>query len=535
MKASDCMIKCLENEWVEYIFGIPGEENLDLLQSLSHSTIRLILTRNEQTAVFMAATYGRLTGKAGVALATLGPGATNMLTGVAHAQLGAMPVIVITGQKPIKSSKQWLFQIIDVWAMMTPITKRSTSIIHGSRIPTIVRQAFKTAEAERPGVVHIELAEDIAGEEINDSHKPLMIFPIRRPQIDEKMLQQLVHLMCQAQCPMFLIGAGANRKRITKYLTKLIQKTGIPFLTSQMGKWVIDESLPQYIGTASLSSQDYIHDITRQADLIVAIGYDPIEKPAMFLDYSFQKLIHINFFQAVTDEVYQPSLEVIWDIANTCRQLFESDLDSTYRDYTSIIPQIQNLHRKIAQQDDSNISVMWPHKLVRDLRSVLWPDDILTLDNWLYKLWIARNYPAYKPNTVLLDNALATMGAWYSIAMTAKLLHPWVHVVSVVWDWGLMMNLWDLETIVRLWLDIVIVIIHDNAYGMIKWKQQAMKFNDFGLDFHNPDFVLLAQSMWATGIHLTDPQNFSSILKQAVDTPGLVIIDVPFIYPSQIA
>ena len=534
MKSSDCLVQCLENEWVEYIFGVPGEENLDVLESLRSSTIRLILTRNEQTAVFMAATYGRLTGKSGVAIATLGPGATNMLTWVAHAQLGAMPVIVITGQKPIKTSKQWLFQIVDISAMMKPITKRSTSIADGSRIPTTIRQAFKLSQAERPGVVHIELAEDIAGEKISDIYKPLVIQDPRRPVIDEKMFHQLVSTIKSSKYPLILIWSGANRKRITKYLTKLIKKTHIPFFTSQMGKGVVDESLPYCIGTASLTNKDHIHQVTSQADLIIAIGYDPIEKPAMFVDYNHQKLIHVNFFPAIIDEIYQPYLEAIGDIANTCRQLFESDLESSMRHYDHIEEDIQNIRQLVYQTQDADQIIMWPHQLARDLRSLLGPEDILTLDNGLYKLWLARNYPAYHPNTILLDNTLATMGAWYSIAMMAKILYPDRKVVAVVGDGGLIMNLGDLETIVRLNLNLTIIILNDSAYGMIKWKQQAMEFENYGLDFGNPDFVMLAQSFWAQGILIKDKHNFKNIVKQSLDSPGLTLIELPFLYPSAI-
>jgi acetolactate synthase-1/2/3 large subunit len=534
MKSSDCFVACLEKEWVQYIFGVPWEENLDLIESLYTSSIKLIVTRNEQTAVFMAATYGRLTWKPWVALATLWPGATNMLTGVAHAQLGAMPLIIITWQKPIKTSKQWLFQIINVSAMMTPITKRSTSIVHGSKIPTIVRQAFKLAEEERPWAVHIELPEDIAAEEINEQILPLEVKHIRRPQIDQKMLQQLVQLIKSATYPLILIWAGANRKRITKYLSKFIDKTKILFFTSQMGKWVVDESSKQYIWTAALSSKDYIHTITGKADLIIAIGYDPIEKPAMFIDYSRQKLIHINFFAATIDEIYQPYLEVVWDIANTCRQLFESELDESMRSFTPITNQIKSFHQLIYHWKDEDLTCMWPHQLVYDLRRVLQKEDILTLDNGLYKLRITRNYRAYGPNTILLDNALATMGAWYSMGMMSKILYPNSKIVTVVGDWWLLMNLGDLETIIRLKLDMVIIILNDDSYGMIKRKQKIMWFQDFGLDFTNPNFVKLAESFGAKGIRIENKDKFAEILQQSMQSTGLTVIDVPFIYPIDI-
>lgn len=536
MKASDLFIKCLEHEWVEYIFGVPGEENLDFVESLRGSNIRLIVTRNEQTAVFMAATYGRLTGKAGVALATLGPGATNMVTGIAHAQLGGMPLIVITWQKPIKKSKQWRFQIIDVVDMMRPITKWSTTIQHGNRIPSIVRQAFKLAEDERPGAVHIELAEDIAAEEVNDTQ----LIPrdkIRRPQIDAKTLDILVDKLSKAKHPMILIWSWANRKRITKYLTKFIQKTNIPFFTSQMGKWVVDESLPQYIWTAALTSGDYIHDVIKQADLILVVWYDIIEKPThYYIQNPDTQVIHINFTVAQVDDIYMPQLEIVWDIANTFRQLYESKLDSFMRDFNGIYDDIDMIHKKISdhitiEKDEDKLMPRW---LAVWLRSILDKEDILALDNGLYKVRLARNYPAYSPNTILLDNALATMGAWYSVGMMAKILYPDKKVVCVTWDGGFMMNLGDLETAVRLWLDLVIIILNDYAYGMIKWKQRNMWYADFGLDLTNPDFVKLAESFGAIWHKVTNKTQFIPVMQDAISAGGVHIVDVDFVYPDDV-
>lgn len=536
MKASDLFIKCLEHEWVEYIFWVPGEENLDLVESLRKSNIKLIVTRNEQTAVFMAATYGRLTGKAGVALATLWPGATNMVTGIAHAQLGGMPIIVITWQKPIKKSKQWRFQIIDIVDMMRPITKWATTVSHGDKMPAIIRQAFKLAEDERPGAVHIELAEDIAWEDVTDvllAHKE----KIRRPQIDTKALDILVDKLTQARHPMILIWSWANRKRITKYLTKFIQKTNIPFFTSQMGKWVVDESLPQYIWTAALTSGDYIHDVIKQADLILVVWYDIIEKPThYYIQNPDTQVIHINFTVAQVDDIYMPQMEVVGDIANTFRQLYESKLDKSMRDFTSIYNDIDRIHKKISdnynlEKDEDKLMPRW---LAIWLREVLDKEDILALDNGLYKVRLARNYPAYSPNTILLDNALATMWAWYSVGMMAKILNPDKKVVCVVWDGWFMMNLWDIETAIRLSLDLVIIILNDSAYGMIKWKQKGMWLADFWLDLTNPDFVKLAESFGAIGHKVTDKNQFVPVLQSAIWSKWVHIIDVDFVYPDEV-
>lgn len=537
MKASDLFVRCLENEGVEYIYGVPGEENLDFVESLRNSSIKLIVTRNEQTAVFMAATYGRLTGKAGVALATLGPGATNMVTGVAHAQLWGMPVIVITGQKPIKKSKQGRFQILDVVAMMRPLTKWATSIPNGNRIPALVRQAFKLAEDEKPGAVHIELAEDIAAEEVDNAITIIPRDKIRRPQIDSKMLQILVDRIRHAKTPMILVWSGANRKRITNYLTKFIQKTNIPFFTSQMGKWVVDESLPQYIGTAALTAHDYIHPIIDKADLLIVVGYDIVEKPTNYRHSNPDtQIVHMNFTTAEVDDIYMPQLEVIWDIANTLWQLHESDLDASMWDFSEIYDAVAHMREQFVLSDKKEESspVMMPRTLARLLRWMLEAEDIVALDNGFYKVWIARNYPAYAPNTVLLDNALATMGAGYSVWMVAKMLNPDKKVVCIVWDGGLVMNLGDIETAVRLQLDMVIIVLNDHAYGMIKRKQKAMWFDDYGLDLQNPDFVTLAESFWAYGHRVLQKNQFAWVMHEALHTKWIHIIDVMFCYPDTV-
>jgi len=537
MKASDLFIKSLENEGVEYIYWVPWEENLDLLESIRKSNnIKLILTRNEQTAVFMAATYGRLTWKAGVAIATLWPWATNMVTWVAYAQLWWMPVIIITWQKPIKKSKQWQFQIIDVVSMMKPVTKSANVIISWNRIPSMIRNAFKIAESEKPGAVHLELPEDIAWEWVEEWYKPMNIEKIRRPIADEKMIKDLVIKLEKAKTPIVLIWSWANRKRITKYLSKFITTNNIPFFSSQMWKWVLDERLDQYLWTAALTENDYIHEAIAEADLILSVWYDVVEKPTSIIWINWTETIHINFYNAVIDDVYFPSLEVVWDIANVFWQLTESKINNKNWDFSKIYEINKKNHILI----NSNISlekeekVMFPRRLTNELRSSLWSDDILALDNWLYKVWIARNYPAYKPNTLLLDNALATMWAWFSSAMSAKMINPNKNVVCVTWDWWLVMNLWDLETAVRLNLDITIIILNNSSYWMIKWKQEWAWFWDYGLDFWNPDFIKLAESFWAKWYSVINPDEFKETLDKTLKEKWLKIIDLAFDYPLEI-
>ncbi len=536
MKASDLFVKSLENEWVEYIFWVPWEENLDLLESIRQSdNIKLILTRNEQTAVFMAANYGRFTGKTWVALATLWPWATNMVTWVAYAQLWWMPVLLITGQKPIRKSKQGQFQIIDVVAMMKPITKSSHTIVSGSRIPSQIRNAFKVAESEKPWAVHLELPEDIASEWVQEWFSPLNIEKIRRPIVDDKTIEILKQKLEKAKSPVILVWAWANRKRITKYLTKFIQDNNIPFFCSQMWKWVVDERISQYLWTAALTENDYIHDAIKKSDLILSIGYDVVEKPTSIIGINGVDTIHINFYHAVIDDVYFPWLEVVWDIANILWQLTEIKLDNNHWDFSEIYSINESNKKKI----EENLSletenIMFPRKLSNDLREVLWDEDILALDNWLYKVWLARNYPAYAPNTILLDNALATMWAWLSTAMSAKMINPDKNVVCVTGDGWLVMNLWDLETAVRLNLDITIVVLNNSSYGMIKWKQEWAWFGDYWLDFGNPDFIKLAESFWAKWYSVVDKKDFKKVLEKTLSEKGIKIIDLAFDYPLNI-
>ncbi|MCP4523646.1 MAG: acetolactate synthase large subunit [Candidatus Gracilibacteria bacterium] len=535
MKTSDLFIKILEQKGVKTIYGVPGEENLDLLESIGKSNIELVITRNEQTAVFMAATYGRFTGEPGVALATLGPGATNMMTGVAYAQLGGMPLIVITGQKPQNQSKQGAFQIIDVVSMMKPVTKLSMSIVNGSRVPYILENAFKTATSEKPGAVCLELPEDIAGEEVAEEYAivDLKTKKQRRPVIDRKGVSILIEELEKAKSPIILIGSGANRKRVSKYLTQFIEKYNVPFFSSQMGKGVVDENLPQCLGTAALTSGDYIHDAIAKSDLILSIGYDNVEKPTDILGINGIPVININFVESHYDYVYSPYFDLIGDIGNLFWHLCDEKIDETweYDDIYKINRENQkNIINNILKEVD--FPYMMPRGLVQDLQKTLNNKDILTLDNGLYKVWIARNYKASYANTVLLDNALATMGAGYASAMEAKRLNPDQNVVCVTGDGGLVMNLGDLETAVRLKLDITIVVLNNASYGMIKWKQKNAGFSDFGLDFNNPDFVQLAESFGAKGYKVEKKEDFKPLLQKTFTQPGIKIIDLDFDYPE---
>ncbi len=528
MKASDLLVRSLENEGVEYIFGIPGEENLDFLESLRESKIKLVLTRHEQAAGFIAATFGRLTGKVGVCLSTLGPGVTNFVTASAYAQLGAMPIMMISGQKPIKKSKQGRFQIIDVVEMMRPLTKYTKQVVHGNSIPQIVREAVRLSQEERPGAVHIELPEDIAAEQC--STELFEIFHPRRPHPDALAIEKAVNMIREAKMPLLLIGAGANRNRTSGALRNLIDRTGIYFFNTQMGKGVVDERHPSFLGTAALSSEDYLHYAIDKADLIINVGHDVIEKPPFFMEKGGARVIHVNYFSASLDEVYFPQLDVVGDIASSIEALSARLEKLDHWDFSyfeRVREQVEfHIHEK---SEDSRFPVI-PQHLVAEVRRIMPDNGIIALDNGVYKIWFARNYKAYCPNTVLLDNALATMGAGFPSAIAAKIVHPKRKVMAICGDGGFMMNSQELETAVRLKLDLVIVILRDNAYGMIKWKQAGMGFQNFGLDYGNPDFVKYAEAYGAQGHRVGSMDQLSALLRDCLDSSGVHLVEVPVDY-----
>ena len=527
MKTSDLLIKALENEGVRYIYGIPGEENLDVLDSLSRSSIELVLTRHEQAAGFMAATYGRLTGDPGVCLSTLGPGATNFVTAAAYAQLGGMPMVMLAGQKPINSSKQGRFQIVDVVNLMRPTTKYSEQIVKGKLTPSMVREAFRLAGQERPGAAYLELPEDIADEDADAS-----IFDVvdhRRPCASGRSIEEAVEMIRAAERPLLLIGADANRRRASEALTRLVDRSGLYFFNTQMGKGIVDERHPRYIGTAALSEHDFLHCAIDRADLIVNIGHDVVEKPPFLMEKGGKKVIHVNFHVARIDDIYFPQLNVVGDIADSVTRLADGlgEVDKDFGYFERVRAEVGSHTGRYFNDDRFPIL---PQRLVKLLRDRLDDKDIITLDNGVYKIWFARNYPCHAPNTLLLDNALATMGAGLPSAMAAKHIHPERKVVSVNGDGGFLMNSQELETAVRMKLDLVVIVLTDNAYGMIKWKQQGMGFDGYGLDFDNPDLVRYAESFGAVGHRPDSVEGFVDVLESALGGEGVHVIDLPVDY-----
>jgi acetolactate synthase I/II/III large subunit len=529
-KGSHVLVSALENEGVSRIYGIPGEENLDVVDAIRSSSIELVLTRHEQAAAFMAATYGRLTGKPGVCITTLGPGALNLTTGAAYALLGAMPMIMITGQKGILSSRQARFQIVDVVAAMKPLTKLSRQIVSPRTIPTLVREAFRVAQEERPGPVHLELPEDIAAETCEEAAF-IQPHPVEQPLAAPAALDRAARLIMAAERPLVMLGAAASRPRSTSDLSQFVLRTKFPYFTTQMGKGTVAGGTELYIGTAALSERDYVHEAIDRADLIITIGHDTIEKPPFIMGPRGPQVVHVGYQPANVEQIYFPQAEVIGDIGPSLRLLADR-IEGRLPHAGALLPLRENILRRIGARATENRFT--PQRLVHDIRHVMPADGIVALDNGMYKIWFARNYRTRVANTLLLDNALATMGAGLPSAMAAAMLYPGRRVMAVCGDGGFMMNSQEMETAVRLKLNLVILVIVDGAYGMIRWKQAVDRFPDFGMTFGNPDFVKYAEAYGARGTRVDRIEELIPTLENAFARGGVHLVAVPIDYGENI-
>ena len=527
-KGSDLLVRALENEGVDRVFGVPGEENLDVVESLRNSSITLVITRHEQGAAFMAATHGRLTGKPGVCMATLGPGALNFTTGAAYAHLGAMPMVMITGQKGVMSSRQARFQIVDVVSAFRPLTKTSRQIVSPSTIPTVVRDAFRVAMEERPGPVLLELPEDVAGAVAPE--RPLVpTHPIEIPVAHRAALDGAAEMILAARRPLIMLGAACSRPRATSGMNAFVRRTQLPFFTTQMGKGTVAGGSQLYMGTAALSERDYVHEAIDAADLIIAIGHDTIEKPPFIMGPEGPKVIHVSYTPANVEEVYFPHAEVVGDVGPSL-ELLADRLEGKLHRAGALLPMRQGILDRVTARATEERWPPTPQRLVHDVRQVIPADGIVALDNGIYKIWFARNYRTFVANTLLLDNALATMGAGLPSAMMASMLCPERRVMAVCGDGGFMMNSQEQETAVRLKLNLVVLVLNDGAYGMIRWKQAVDSFPDFGMTFGNPDIVKYAESYGARGTRVTSADGLIPALEAAFQAGGVHLVDTPIDY-----
>ena len=527
MKASDLFIKCLENEGVEYIFGVPGEENMDFIESLRTSPIKFITTRHEQGAAFMADVYGRLTGKAGVCLATLGPGATNLFTGIADANMDNAPLVAITGQSSLASSHRESHQYIDVVDCFKPVTKWTTRITDPIVIPEVVRKSFRLAEMEKPGACHIELSEDMAKAEVDAA--PLKIRKTLYSSPDICALRKAADIINESKYPIILSGNGVIRARASHALRMFAKKTNIAVAATFMGKGSMSYRDKLSLMSIGLQAHDHVSCGFDHADLIIAVGYDFVEYSPRALNVNRdKKIIHIDFLHSEIDDFYSTDVELVGNINDALISLTEMVDDKKDVKYNLVLRE-RILNELCMHKDDKNFPLT-PQKILFDVRNALDDNDILISDVGAHKLWVSRMYPAYEPNTVIISNGFATMGFSLPGAIAAKLVYPERNVVVITGDGGFMMNDQELETACRLKLAIVIIIFNDSEYGLIAWKQMARFKNKFGIFFDNPDFVKLAEAYGAIGYRVSNAKELPGILEKCFKQDRPVIVDVPVDY-----
>jgi len=530
MKTCDLIVKCLENEGVEYIFGIPGEDTLDIMDSLGKSRISFVLTRHEQSAAFMADAYGRLTGKAGVCLSTLGPGATNLLTGIADAFLDRAPLVAITGQADLGRIHKESHQYIDIVKNFATVTKWNTRIEIPDVVAEVVRKAFKIAEQEKPGSVHLELPEDVAAHKVGRTYQTA-IPPIRarRASADRHSLRQAAELIEQSSNPVILAGNGVVRKNAASQLRKFAELFGIPVVTTFMGKGAITSESECSVGTIGLGEDRQIPDLFAKTDLVIAVGYDLVEySPGKWNPDVDKKIIHIDFTTSEVDVHYVPEVEIVSDIRETLELL--EGMTSCNKKGQYVAHLREELVETFEREGAIDSWPVRPQRVLYAVRKVLGPDDIVISDVGTHKMWVAKFYPVYGNNTLLISNGFASMGFALPAALGAKLTYPQRKVVAVCGDGGFLMNVQELETACRLRLNVVIVIFNDGGYNLIKWKSAGKFGSSSGLDFTNPDFVRLAESFGAQGFSITSPDGLDEVLSVALSKEGPVVVDVPIDY-----
>ncbi len=528
MNTAALLIRCLENEGVRYIFGLPGEENLHVLEALEHSTIQFITTRHEQGAAFMADVYGRLTGQAGVCLSTLGPGATNLMTGVADANLDGAPLVAITGQVGTDRMHIESHQYLDLVAMFAPVTKWNAQIVRPSITPEIVRRAFKRAQTEKPGAVHIDLPENIAAMSVTG--EPLSKGDLEKTYASFRSIEQAAQIISQATNPLILVGNGAIRANASQALTEFATRLNIPVANTFMGKGAIPYTHPLALWSVGLQLRDYINCGFDETDLVIAIGYDLIEySPKKWNPDGKIPIIHIGAIHAEIDSSYIPLVEVVGDISDSLNEILNrADRAGKPNPYAlQLRDDIRADYEQYANDDGYPIK---PQKLIYDLRQVMRSDDIVICDVGAHKMWMSRHYHCDKPNTCIISNGFAAMGIAIPGALAAKLVAPQQQVVAVTGDGGFMMNCQELETALRIGTPFVTIIFNDGGYGLIEWKQQNHLGKSAFVKFGNPDFVKFAESMGLKGYRLESTADFIPILKTALAQTVPSVIDCPVDY-----
>ena len=522
--AADLLVECLQEEGVEYIFGIPGEENLAVMNAIDRSPIKFITTRHEQGAAFMADVYGRLTGKAGVCLATLGPGATNLVTGVADADSDGAPLVAITGQVGTERMHITGHQFLDLTKMFEPITKRTKMVVRPDTVGEIVRLAFKYAESEKPGATHIDMPVNVAKMPVSEGEKPLRkkIAPKEYAELDT--VQDAAGMIFQAKNPVILAGSGVVRGHAAKELTEFATKLKIPVINTMMAKGVIPFDNSYSMWTIGIPQKDYQNKIMEEADLVIAVGYDIVEyAPAKWNPEGKIDIVHVDMRPAHINKLYQPEVEVVGDIADALVQIGRR---TSRRQEPERALELKKMMVAEHESYASDVSFpMKPQRILNDVRKVMGREDIVISDVGAHKMWIARHYNCYEPNTCIISNGFATMGISVPGAIGAKLVHPEKKILAVCGDGGFMMNCQEFETALRAKTPFVTLVFNDSSYGLIKWKQMDQYGKSCCVDFTNPDFVKFAESMGAIGYRITKAEDLVPTLKKAFEQNVPVIID----------
>lgn len=535
MKASDLFVKCLETEGIQYIFGVPGEENADFMLSLEESDqIRFILTRHEQGAAFMAEIYGRLTGNPAGCLGTLGPGATNLLTGVADSNMDRAPMLVLTGQGDTERLHKESHQVMDVVRMFQPVTKWAQTVHHPDNIPEIVRKAVRVARTEKPGACLIELPEDIAKREANTA--PIEVRKFRRPVADDKIMDRAWEIIKNAKRPIILAGNGCIRRRASKQLRAFVEKTGIGVVNTFMAKGAVDMDDPNCCFTVGLGARDIPAIALDKADVVISLGYDMVEyHPRLWNKNDAHKLVHFDFIPAEIDEHYRIDVEVVGDLAHSLWMLNERvdahgadelDFDHSHSRWC----REEMLKEFAVHKDDATSGTIRPQKALWDARQVMGPHDLVLSDVGAHKMWIARYYQCHEPNTCLIPNGFCSMGFALPGAIAASFVLPDRRILAICGDAGFLMNVQEMETARRYDCDFTCMVWQDNAYGLIAWKQESQFGRHTKLDFGNPDFVKLAESFGWNGFRCEESADLQGVLEESFRTPGPSLVVVPIDY-----
>ncbi len=526
-KASDVLVDCLVAEGVQYVFGIPGEETLDLNESLAASSIKFVPVRHEQGGAYMADAYGRLTGRAGVCLGTLGPGATNLVTAVADAFLDRAPLVALTGQSDLERMHKESHQYIDLLGILKPVVKWNARVSSPDIVPEVVRKAFKVAESEKPGATHLELPEDVMARELDA--EPLPYHPPVHPEPGLKELDRAVRIITEAEKPVALAGHGAVRTRAGQALRAFAHACGIPVAETFMAKGLLDYEDPRALGTVGLQTRDYAMAGFEDADVVIAIGYDLVEHaPQHWNPNADKRIVMIDTVPAETDEFFIPEVELIGEISHVLARLAAGVSRPPQEEEP---PRLRELVlAALNDACDDHHFPMRPPRVLWELREALGPTDMLVSDVGLHKLWIGRMFPAHEPGTVLIANGLAGMGFALPTAIATKLVHPRRRVVTVSGDGGFLMNCQELETAVRLRTPVVNIVWENGEFGSIAWKQDKKFGRHFDVGFGNPDFVKLAEAFGMPAWRCGSAEDFGRRLRHALtlDVPSLIVVPIDY-------